>query len=674
MRRERTSGPGPRPAAGRGPRRPPGRGALAGGLAAALAAAVVGLAPAASAAVPQAPDNIVVYPDRDAVSLEGFVAASGQDISVEVHRGATVVGSATVSGAPRSAIAAGSATAVVNSPGGVCWGAGGGLQVTPDIRAGDVVTVAFGGTTAATTVQDVEVTGSAVNGDRLTVTWRTGPTVDPGRIEQRIVNPALRDDPDIARRSVRAIPPAVPVAAPSGKYLSGLALAGGGFTATYDFRAPSTAGLAAAGRLRIMAWQAEDPDGHRQGLTIGEFGQADGPSMNGCPSGAGEQLPTGVTATQDGPDILVRWTPPQPDTGTPPVLGYTVRAVATSGGDGAHQEFGLRITDPAASSARLPGTLAGHRIEVRTLTRNGESWPPALDNTPVAGPVPDTTPPSAAASPSGGGFTGPVQVSLTSPDPSAQIYYTLDGSNPLDAPDSVAADAITYTRPFTVAGRVQSMVTLRYVTIDAADNTSPVEEEVYTFGVPTAPGAPVLGPVTPGDGRVTVAWAPPASTGSSPVIGYTVTARPSGGAAVTAVAGRDATSAVVPGLVNGATYAVSVTATNSADTGAPSAAVTVTPSSPAQDTLTVTRAHWAPGDLVLEGTGTRPGATVTVHAGGSSGAVVGTAFVAPPPADADAGTWVVRVRTGPFATDRPTDVHVVSSGGADLGPVPMTDG
>jgi hypothetical protein len=399
--------------------------------------------------------------------------------------------------------------------------------------------------------------------------------------------------------------------------------------------------------------------------------------MSGCPSGAGDQapqVPTSVTAAQDGPDIVVRWVTPQPVPGSPPILGYTVRAVAAAGRGGMQSEFGVRVLDPAASSAKLTGTLAGHRIEVRALTQNGESWPAAVDAPPVGGPAPDTIPPAAKASPPGGSFTGPVQVSLGSADPSAQIYYTLDGSSPLDAPDSVAARAVLYTRPFTVADRVESSVRLQYVVIDLADNTSAVQEEVYTFGTPTAPGAPALGTVTPGDGRVTATWTAPANPGSSPVIGYTVTARPPTGAALTVVTAPDVTSAVVPGLVNGTPYTVSVTATNAADTGPASSTTTVTPRQRMRDALTVTRAQWTAGDLVVQGTGTQPGATVTVHSGGASGPVVGTAFVAPPAAGAVTGTWEVRVRTGPFATTRPTDVHVVSSGGAGLGPVTLTDG
>src|SRR3954452_5960782 len=129
MRRQRTTGPVPRTASGhgsrlRGPRA--GRGALTGGLAVALAVSAVVLAPAASAALPHFPDNIVVYPDRDMVSLEGFAAAAGQDATVQVRRDSTVIGAATVAGAPAPATATGSPSVVVNHPGGVCWGAGGG--------------------------------------------------------------------------------------------------------------------------------------------------------------------------------------------------------------------------------------------------------------------------------------------------------------------------------------------------------------------------------------------------------------------------------------------------------------------------------------------------------------------------------------------------------------------
>ena len=69
---------------------------LAGLTAAALAAGTGVLLPGiASAAVPVFPDNITIFPDRDFVSIDGFVGNAGKPITIEVVRGGTVIGSAT---------------------------------------------------------------------------------------------------------------------------------------------------------------------------------------------------------------------------------------------------------------------------------------------------------------------------------------------------------------------------------------------------------------------------------------------------------------------------------------------------------------------------------------------------------------------------------------------------
>ena len=61
-----------------------------------MATALVVNAGAASAAVPVFPDNIVVFPDRDFVSVEGYSdpAYAGKEALIEVTRGDTVIGSA----------------------------------------------------------------------------------------------------------------------------------------------------------------------------------------------------------------------------------------------------------------------------------------------------------------------------------------------------------------------------------------------------------------------------------------------------------------------------------------------------------------------------------------------------------------------------------------------------
>ena len=92
---------------------------------------------AASAAVPTFPDNVVVFPNRDFVTIEGYQDHVGETALVEVKRGGQVVGSA------KGVVEAGDVAFEVNHPGGYCWGAGTGLNVTPNIVAGDIVSITF---------------------------------------------------------------------------------------------------------------------------------------------------------------------------------------------------------------------------------------------------------------------------------------------------------------------------------------------------------------------------------------------------------------------------------------------------------------------------------------------------------------------------------------------------
>jgi hypothetical protein len=95
------------------------------------------------------------------------------------------------------------------------------------------------------------------------------------------------------------------------------------------------------------------------------------------------------------------------------------------------------------------------------------------------------------------------------------------------------------------------------------------------------PGAPTSVSASPGDGTASIHFTPPASTGISPILGYTITAP---GLAPIQVTGHDFLWAgsgnglytVVGGLTNGTAYTFTITADNVAGPGTP-ATVTVTP-------------------------------------------------------------------------------------------------
>src|SRR3954447_13298416 len=109
------------------------------------AAGLGGAALVANAAPAAFPDNVVVFPDRDFITIEGYQNHIGETGLVEITRDGKVIGSA------KGVVEEGDVAFEVNHPGGYCWGAGTGLNVTPDIRPGDKATISFNGIEAGDT-------------------------------------------------------------------------------------------------------------------------------------------------------------------------------------------------------------------------------------------------------------------------------------------------------------------------------------------------------------------------------------------------------------------------------------------------------------------------------------------------------------------------------------------
>ena len=117
------------------------------------------------------------------------------------------------------------------------------------------------------------------------------------------------------------------------------------------------------------------------------------------------------------------------------------------------------------------------------------------------------------------------------------------------------------------------------VTATNAVGTGAASEPSATVTPATVPSAPTGLAADPGDGQVTVSWAAPASTGGSPITGYTVTATPGGRTCTTSAA----LTCIVQGLTNGSPYTFTVTATNAVGPGLTSDVGGRDPGGPADD-------------------------------------------------------------------------------------------
>ncbi len=547
----------------------------------AVTSAAVGsvvVAESAAAAVPSFPDNIVVFPNRDFVSIDGYDVHAGETATITVTRAGQVVGQA------EGVLTGGSPSIEVNHPGGVCWGTGAGSpDVTPDILPGDVVSVSVGGEVLGeTTTSSAAVTSVDYNGDKtLVVSGHVGADVIPAQLEQRIIAPDLTGT-EVAKRDVRAVPgPAVP--APRGGYVSGLEYSpdGQSFTATYEFDVAGSAAIAAAGGARAMSWQVEDLDANRQGLTIAEFGELGGPGFGGCPNGplqSGPPAPNNITVTRTSSgsgssNINFTWTPAVAVPGTPAITGYRVVAIDTEVTAGSEQvELGKRIGNPTATGTTIAVDSAKeYTFEVRSVNAVGnETIPPA---TPVIAP-PDTTGPTVDFSPAATDFFAPASIELSS-EAGAQIFYALtDIGDP--APELLTAGELSgfpvdlYTGPIDIATTKR----LSVVAFDTAGNASLQVDRVITITAAATPTVPAV-TATGGEGQALLQW--PASTvdvGAPPVVDYLVeyTGAATGSRTVPAAAGTVTTT--VTGLGAGS-YTFTVKARSAAGSSLPSDPVTV---------------------------------------------------------------------------------------------------
>ncbi|WP_088288784.1 fibronectin type III domain-containing protein [Kineosporia sp. A_224] len=561
----------------------------------AVSAGAVGtlsLASSASAAVPTFPDNIVVFPDRDFISVDGFDTHVGETARVVVTRDGQVTGSA------EGVLTGGSPSIEINHPGGYCWGTGTGApNVTPDIQAGDKVSVYVGnellGDTTTIAANIGAFGGPAIEIDALDPTvlrlrGHIGAGVNLAQLEQRIVEPALTGT-EIARRDVRATPGPLTLDA-RGQYSSSLIFSDQNattgpvdFVATYEFLNAETAAIAAGGGARAMAWEVEDLDANRQGLTIAEFGELGGPGFGGCPNGplqSGPPAPTSITVVEatsgGGHNVEVTWVPAVPVPGTPAITGYRVRAVGAQDANLKQAEFGKRVNNATATGTTLTvdGDPNAYTYEVTSVNAAGNETNPAaqLSITP-----PDETPPTASLTLPAGPYLGATPVTLASTE-GGEIYYALTAPGEPGFPDLTDGDVLTgsvpttlYTAPFDISASTRISV----VAFDAAGNPSAQVDQLVTFLDASTPDAPTLTGAVGGLGTIDVEFTAVADPQDAPVTRYDVTwAGPENGSKQVSP-GTGTLTTQITGLDAGE-YTVTVTARNAVGAGPASGPATAT--------------------------------------------------------------------------------------------------
>ncbi|MFM8283247.1 MAG: fibronectin type III domain-containing protein, partial [Planctomycetaceae bacterium] len=268
--------------------------------------------------------------------------------------------------------------------------------------------------------------------------------------------------------------------------------------------------------------------------------------------------------------VRLSWTAPVDNGGTP-VTDYVVqfRPDTASGlwstfADGVSATTGATVTGLTNGTAYRFRVAAVNPVGIGSFVEAGPATPFTVPGTPTAL----------------SGTIGDSRVTLSWTAPAAT------GGSPITdylVEYRVAAAGSTSWTPFTRSPSTATSAVItplvngvgyvfRVTAINAAGPGTP-STSTATLTPVTVPGAPTGVVATGGDGQATLSWAPPASTGGSPITDYVVEYKRLSDATWTTFARAPSTTpgATVTGLTNGFNYQFRVTARNAQGLGAPSA-------------------------------------------------------------------------------------------------------
>ena len=601
------------------------------------------------AALIQQPNNIICFPERDFCNFENFLDYTGKSLLVEVNRSGKVIGSAV-------GVVSGDVVAFeVNHPGGICWGDGTTLKITPDIQHGDEVTVKSGALIlGGMTIQNGYISNYNLVGNTLRITGFVASTVIKNNIEVRIVNRLLLGT-SVQKRQVNAVPG--PLTQETG-YQSGIVITGTTFVATFIFNTPQAAIIAGSGEGYSMSlWQKTAPNGARQGLTISEYGEVGGPFGGLCPVGPqniGSPIVNSIAVSGN----LIKWSPGQDIIGSPATTGFSVNIIR------GNTIYGYRVANTVNQLIfDLVPFASGDIIEIRSITGT------KLSDSFVKTYQPQVVTPSISSLPVNNAVTLVETDLIILNSNTAQIVYTIDGSAVL-VNNRISPKAILYYRPISVT----KSITLKAVSFDSSGKFSNVL--VGKFRPPIVlPQAITVAPKTVAvNGAITVSWVKP---DDQSINAFAVETFTSAGVKVGVTRIITATSIIIKGLTVGTSYQFSVMTRNAGGLSAASPkSVSIVFPSPT-DRVLITDARWiANKQFRITGTGSVASAIITLYstkADGTIGAVIFTRGTTTPisaPVTCITGscTFTIDIRNAAVPLTNPGRVFVKSSRGGVDGP------
>jgi hypothetical protein len=221
------------------------------------------------------------------------------------------------------------------------------------------------------------------------------------------------------------------------------------------------------------------------------------------------------------------------------------------------------------------GVFTGTDNIVATATVSSASPPSLLSNTAQVtwGTGPHTTFLALSASPTGGTLGQPVTVMASLADISvtppvvianANVTLTLDKSSCGAVTDANGVASCTVTPD---AGGLLSLNAAFQGTSNYVGSTASTAFNARA----TVTSPPTIGSASGGPGAITVSFTPPSNNGGSTITSYTVTCTPVGGGTPFSQTGKGS-PITVSGLTGGIAYTCTVSATNGAGAGPPSAA------------------------------------------------------------------------------------------------------